>query len=480
MHLANQAAQRLNHDYIGTEHILLGLVEQGKGVAVNVLKKFGIDLADLRRDVENLVQHGPHLVGQVKLPQTPRARKAIQDALAEARRLGHDYVGTEHILLGLIRDEQGIGGQVLLDHGLRLEPVRAAIVRSLGENPPTPTPSSAHKTTEAAITKLATTARLGTGRQGSMYDLFTERARKVMQLANQEARRFGQDHIGTEHVLLGLIKERSGVAASVLQNLGVGMQKVRCQIERLAARQPDIQITGSLRKTERTKNVIAWAIDEADRLSHNYIGTEHILIGLMREQEGIAAQVLMSEGLKLEEARAEVIRVLASDMRSILMRSMPAPLPIATSFEDLPEGVTRTVEALDVDIDRITSEKEEAVAAAEFQKAAVLRDKADHLRQAKRKLLNNWMTDWIIDRSWLSANDGAVMKLAGNIREERSWDLLPALADALEVAGCADREILHHCRAAESHSNHCWVVELLFGKCPIDHLTSLRPLSRGR
>ncbi len=143
-----------------------------------------------------------------------------------------------------------------------------------------------------------------------MYERFTDRARKVMQLANQEAQRFNHEYIGTEHVLLGLIKEGSGVAANVLKNLDVDLRKIRLEVEKLVQSGPDMVTMGKLPQTPRAKKVIEYAMEEARNLNHNYVGTEHILLGLLREHEGVAAQVLMNLGLKLEEVREEVLNLL--------------------------------------------------------------------------------------------------------------------------------------------------------------------------
>ena len=145
-----------------------------------------------------------------------------------------------------------------------------------------------------------------------MYERFTDRARKVMQLANQEAQRFNHEYIGTEHVLLGLVKEGSGVAANVLKNLDVDLRKIRIEVERIV--QPgaggDQVVMGRLPHTPRAKKVLDYSIEEARNLNHNYVGTEHLLLGLLREQEGVAAQVLMNLGLKLEDVREEVLNLL--------------------------------------------------------------------------------------------------------------------------------------------------------------------------
>jgi ATP-dependent Clp protease ATP-binding subunit ClpC len=132
MALANQEAQRFNHEYIGTEHILLGLVKEGSGVGATVLKNLDVDIKKLRLEVEKLVKSGPDMVTMGKLPQTPRAKKVIEYAIEEARSLNHNYVGTEHILLGLLRESEGIAAQVLMNLGLKLEDVRQEVLNLLG------------------------------------------------------------------------------------------------------------------------------------------------------------------------------------------------------------------------------------------------------------------------------------------------------------------------------------------------------------
>ncbi|MBP3960116.1 ATP-dependent Clp protease ATP-binding subunit [Gemmata sp. G18] len=149
-----------------------------------------------------------------------------------------------------------------------------------------------------------------------MYERFTDRARKVMQLANQEAQRFNHEYIGTEHVLLGLVKEGSGVAANVLKNLDIDLRKIRLEVEKIVQHGPGGEqvVMGRLPHTPRAKKVIEYSIEEARNLNHNYVGTEHLLLGLLREQEGVAAQVLMNLGLKLEDVREEVLNLLGHNM----------------------------------------------------------------------------------------------------------------------------------------------------------------------
>jgi ATP-dependent Clp protease ATP-binding subunit ClpC len=146
MALANQEAQRFNHEYIGTEHILLGLVKEGSGVGANVLKNLDVDLRKVRLEVEKLVKSGPDMVTMGKLPQTPRAKKVIEYAIEEARNLNHNYVGTEHLLLGLLREHDGVAAQVLMNLGLKLEEVREEVLNLLGAGVESEEPASQEKT----------------------------------------------------------------------------------------------------------------------------------------------------------------------------------------------------------------------------------------------------------------------------------------------------------------------------------------------
>ena len=149
-----------------------------------------------------------------------------------------------------------------------------------------------------------------------MFERLTDRARKVMALANQEAQRFNHEYIGTEHILLGLVKEGSGVGANVLKALEIDLRKVRLEVEKLVKSGPEMVTMGKLPQTPRAKKVLEYAIEEARHLNHNYVGTEHLLLGLLREQDGVAAQVLMNLGVKLEEGREEVLNLLGAGIES--------------------------------------------------------------------------------------------------------------------------------------------------------------------
>jgi ATP-dependent Clp protease ATP-binding subunit ClpA len=145
-----------------------------------------------------------------------------------------------------------------------------------------------------------------------MYERFSDKAKKVMALANQEAQRFNHEYIGTEHILLGLVKEGTGVGAEVLKKYNIDLRLVRLEVEKLVKSGPDMITMGKLPQTPRAKKVIEYAIKESADLKHNHIGTEHLLLGLLQEHYGVAAQVLRSLHLSIEQAREEIINIVGS------------------------------------------------------------------------------------------------------------------------------------------------------------------------
>jgi ATP-dependent Clp protease ATP-binding subunit ClpC len=165
-----------------------------------------------------------------------------------------------------------------------------------------------------------------------MFNRFTERARKVVILAKEEARRFNHDYIGTEHILLGLIREGEGVAASVLQKLGVSLENIRLEVEKLVQPGPTTQIIGDIPFTPRAKKSLELAAEEARSLGHNYIGTEHLLLGLIREGEGVASQVLLNLGLDLNTVRNEVMELLGSALPGVSPAASKTKTPALDAF----------------------------------------------------------------------------------------------------------------------------------------------------
>lgn len=165
-----------------------------------------------------------------------------------------------------------------------------------------------------------------------MFNRFTERARKVIILAKEEAKRFNHDYIGTEHILLGLIREGEGVAATVLEKMGLSLENIRLEIEKLVQPGPTTQIIGDLPFTPRAKKALEMAAEEARSLGHNYIGTEHLLLGLLREEEGVASQVLLNLGLELASVRNKVMEVLGSELPGFGQSQAKTKTPALDAF----------------------------------------------------------------------------------------------------------------------------------------------------
>jgi ATP-dependent Clp protease ATP-binding subunit ClpA len=220
-----------------------------------------------------------------------------------------------------------------------------------------------------------------------MYERFTDRARKVMQLANQEAQRFNHEYIGTEHILLGLVKEGSGVAANVLKNLDIDLRKIRLEVEKIVQHGPGGEqvVMGRLPHTPRAKKVIDYSVEEARNLNHNYVGTEHLLLGLLREQEGVAAQILMNLGLKLEDVREEVLNLLGATPPKHSEVEKPHVV-----LDQPPEPLTEAeLQAVRARIDHLEEEKERLVAAHDFERATSSQNEIAGL-----KGLLNWY-EWV-------------------------------------------------------------------------------------
>ncbi|MQG21830.1 MAG: ATP-dependent Clp protease ATP-binding subunit [SAR202 cluster bacterium] len=189
----------------------------------------------------------------------------------------------------------------------------------------------------------------------SRFEKFSERARRVLSLAQEEAKHFNHNYIGTEHILLGLAREPEGVGTRTLISLGTDLGKVRSAVEFIIG-EGDRPVTGDVGLTPRAKKVIEFAVDEARQMSHHYIGTEHILIGLLREGEGVASQVLQSLGLDLEKVRTEAQRLLSSSSSSSSGQSRQQSTRTAT-LDSL--GVDLTQMARENSLDPIVGRNDE-------------------------------------------------------------------------------------------------------------------------
>ena len=299
LQVAREEAQRRGHKHVDTGHVLLAIISEAEGTGAKALQRLGVGVGLAREKVEDAMKgQATGKVAGPDLPYTRASKHVLELAMAEARELRHLYVGTEHLLLGLIREEKGVAAKALTSAGITLEATRAAIVSLLAEEMPASGPSVS---TRHVVSSYA----------------FTDRVRTILQMAREEAARLRHDYVGTEHILLGLIREGEGIAAAVLTNLDVDLETIQRQVEETVVKGKAARAAGpDLPYTGRAKRVIELAMTEARELKSSYAGTEHLLLGLLAERTGIAAQVLNDGGVTLEQARAETLRLLANEMPS--------------------------------------------------------------------------------------------------------------------------------------------------------------------
>lgn len=294
--LAQEEAQRFQHNYIGTEHLLLGLVREGEGVAAHVLVNLGVQLNTVRQRVEFIIGRGDRIIlGNIGL--TPRAKKVIELAVEEARRLNHHYIGTEHLLLGLVSEGEGIASGVLESLGVNLERVRQETLRVLKQSTGT--------IDEEEIVP-GNTLQWKTTSNFDDYQ-FTRQVENVLSLAQEESLRLQHNYLGTEHILLGLIREEGSAASHILKSFGADLGRTRSGIETFVGRGERTQ-PGAVPLTPLARAQIHLAADEANRMGNGTIATEHLLLGLLREGEGVASSILGSIGVNLEMLRTKTLQ----------------------------------------------------------------------------------------------------------------------------------------------------------------------------
>ena len=233
-----------------------------------------------------------------------------------------------------------------------------------------------------------------------MLERFTDRARRVVTLAEEEARRLNHDWIGTEHMLLGLIHDGDGVAAKALESLGISLQAVRAQVVEIIGQGQQVP-SEVIPFTPRAKKVLELSLRESLQLGHNYIGTEHILLGLIREGDGVAVQVLIALGADPNRLRHEVIQLIAAQPHpGGLPPREGVPAAEVRARLDAIEGQLAAVEQrvgirpdttdLDEQIDRVRGERQAAAGAQEYEQAAALRDREKELLASKAARQQEW------------------------------------------------------------------------------------------
>jgi ATP-dependent Clp protease ATP-binding subunit ClpA len=309
--LAQQEAGRLDHGYIGTEHILLGLVADGEGAAAHALASLDVSLTAVREHVEELVGRGREApTGHV--PFTERAKKVLERSLREALQLGHNYIGTEHILLGLVHDRESVASQVLVRSGADLNQVRERVLElvageSAGGAADMRVPGAAP---EVVTARAATSVRTFGSAVGSavarrsellarsvgqvVFRRFTVSACRVLLLAESEALRLGHSPVGVEHLLLGLLAEGEGGAARALGTLGLDLGGVRAKAEQVLGRRTLLAVSETTHR-EDVIDAVERSLHEALAAGSERIDTEHLLLGIVHqaEHQGTRAQAAL-------------------------------------------------------------------------------------------------------------------------------------------------------------------------------------------
>jgi len=493
MGLARQEAQRFNHDYIGTEHVLLGLVQEGSGVAASVLKNLDIDLKKIRQEVEKLVSTGTTMVTMGQLPFTPRAKKVLELSLEEASNLGHTYIGTEHLLLGLIRESDGIAAQVLKNLKVKVEDVREEVLELLGAEPVENSGPAGEEGEEpgagggAGSGGGAAGASGGTGRATSSgggksktpaLDAFgrdlTELARenkldpvigradeieRVIQILSRRTKNnpvlLGEAGVGKTAIVEGLAQRViTGDIPDLLRSRRIVVLDLAMMVAGTKYRgQFEERIKAVMTEVRRSKNVILF-IDELHTLvgaggAEGAIDASNVLKPALSrgEVQCIGATTLDEYRKYIEkdgalERRFQTVMVdppTKEEAYEILLglrdkyeahhrvrytnEALRSAVELSTRYitnRFLPDKALDVVDeagarirlksmtqppdlkSLDVDVQRLEVEKEEAVGAQDFERAAQLRDQAQKLKRKKEQMLREWRestkkTDGVVD-----------------------------------------------------------------------------------
>jgi ATP-dependent Clp protease ATP-binding subunit ClpA len=295
---SREESTRLHHEYVGTEHILLGIARENDGVAIAVLDTLGVRGDAIVAKLESTLKPGPssRYIGP-DLPYTSRAKKVLELSMSEARSLHHSYVGTEHLLLGVIAEQKGIAAQVLSDFGVTLEKARAETLRLLGaERSPNPEPVAAHPTTPGYARSR--------GPYGvALVEDFTGRARDALRAAYDEAASREHRTVDLTHVLLALASREDGMAAVLLDQVAGSRKRV---MEALVARMPDKgdgTDRRSLQLAPDTQHALDNALLEASKDGHRRAGTQHLLLAVLDELPLALAAACAQLGLTAKAAR---------------------------------------------------------------------------------------------------------------------------------------------------------------------------------
>jgi ATP-dependent Clp protease ATP-binding subunit ClpA len=286
--LAQDEAIRFNHNYIGVEHLLLGLIREGEGVAARALNSLGVELTKARTSVEFIIGRGDATTSPSEITLSPRTTKVIELAIDEARKLGHNHVGTEHLLLGIVREGGSIGAGVLQSLGVALEKVREQVIATLGQHPDNRA-SSSRPDVAAMVHETMPHYRLDDG------------ARRAHRRAYWEAGRANEEEVKPHHLLLALVASEEVWIRRVLADAGVNPTDLVARIDAAAPPRPGPR-PGGPTEGQAVFDVITRAASFAAERNRATIRSEHLLLAIAAG-DGVGAAVLNAVGANPQRIR---------------------------------------------------------------------------------------------------------------------------------------------------------------------------------
>jgi ATP-dependent Clp protease ATP-binding subunit ClpC len=298
---AREAAAERHHEYVGTEHLLIAVASESDGVSTAVIENLGANREDLVGRVNALLRPGaPDSHTGPDLPYTTRAKKVLELSMSEARVLQHNYVGTEHLLLGLLAEQKGIGAQVLNAGGITLDRARAETRRILGSTAPSSQPAEPHAAHPAAPGYARSRSPYGV----ALVDDFTGRARDALRAAYAEAQARDNASVDLSHLLLALASREDGMAAVLLDQVVGSRKRV---VEALVQRLPDREQGAprrALQVSAETQQALDNALIEASKDGHRRAGTQHLLLAVLDVLPLALAAACAQLGLTAKATRA--------------------------------------------------------------------------------------------------------------------------------------------------------------------------------
>src|SRR5437764_3097686 len=289
--LAQDESIRFNHNYIGVEHLLLGLVREGEGVAARALNSLGVELSKARTSVEFIIGRGDATTSPSEITLSPRTKRVIELAIDEARKLGHSHVGTEHLLLGIVREGQGVASGVLESLGVGLEKVRHQVIATLGQQHPE---TDAAAAASAGVGTPAGAVHMTRSHPTASVDRFDGSSQRALARAYWEAGRANDKEVAPHHLLLGLVTSGDVWTHRLLAELGVDLADLVTRIDAAAPRNEGPR-PARLDEQAALTEVFARAASVASERNSALIRSGHLLLALAAS-DSVGGNVLKAVG----------------------------------------------------------------------------------------------------------------------------------------------------------------------------------------